>query len=87
MEMREFRWNSEKNELLKRTRGISFEEIIQCRRIDIIKNPNRLSQKFLLYEYENYVWVVPFVDTGEDRFLKTIFPSRKYTKIYLGGGQ
>ena len=85
MDIREIRWDAEKNQLLKETRGIGFEEIILCREIGIIKNPNRPQQKFLLYERENYVWVVPFVDTHEYRFLKTIFPSRKYTKIYLGG--
>jgi hypothetical protein len=29
---------------------------------------------------------VPFVDDENERFLKTIFPSRKYTKIYLNKG-
>lgn len=31
-------------------------------------------------------YVVPFVETGEKMFLKTIFPSRKYTKRYLSKG-
>jgi hypothetical protein len=34
-------------------------------------------------EIENYAYIVPFVDHGDERTLKTIFPSRKYTKLYL----
>jgi len=30
--------------------------------------------------------LVPFVETEEDIFLKTIIPSRKITKKYLEGG-
>jgi hypothetical protein len=36
----------------------------------------------LLFEYKNYVWLVPFVQNGDEMFLKTLYPSRKYTKVY-----
>ena len=35
-----------------------------------------------LYEYKKYVWVVPCVVEGKYIFLKTMFPSRKYTKMF-----
>lgn len=40
----------------------------------------------MLFEYRGYVWVVPYVETGGELFLKTLFPSRKYTKLYKQGG-
>jgi len=29
--------------------------------------------------------VLPFIENKNERFLKTIIPSKKYTKKYLGG--
>lgn len=34
-------------------------------------------------EINNYAYVVPYVEKEGKIFLKTIFPSRKYTKRYL----
>jgi hypothetical protein len=34
---------------------------------------------------EGYVCLVPFVEDDEAIFLKTIIPSRKMTRQYLGG--
>ena len=34
--------------------------------------------------FEDYVYLVPFVESEEEVFLKTIIPSRKATKSYLG---
>jgi len=87
MDMKKIQWDPEKNELLKKTRGISFEEIAQCKLIDTIENPSRKHQTLLLYEHNDYIWVVPIVETGEGIFMKTIYPNRKYTEIYLGGGR
>ena len=85
MNLGEIRWNAHKDELLKRTRGVSFEEILKCRFVDIIANPNKPWQKFLLYERKSYIWAVPFVTSHDGIFLKTLYPSRKYTRVYLGG--
>jgi hypothetical protein len=38
----------------------------------------------MLFEYKKYIWVVPFVEEKDYYFLKTLFPSRKYTKIFKG---
>ncbi len=79
-------WNPEKNELLKRERGISFEEIAYLiesgQVIGIEENPGHLNQKMYILEIENYAIVVPYVESNDEIFLKTAFPSRKYTKKY-----
>jgi len=36
-------------------------------------------------DVEGYVYLVPYVETEESVFLKTIIPSRKMTKKYLKG--
>ncbi len=89
--MKKFKWNTEKNELLAKQRGITFEEIVQ--RIEsgtkVIEtdHPNKKrypNQKILIVDIDGYAYLVPFVIDGEDSlFLKTIIPSRKATKKYL----
>ena len=85
-----FDWDDKKNERLQNERGISFEQILfyiqnDCV-LDILEHPNKEKygkQKLYVIKIENYAYVVPFIDKGEKRFLKTIFPSRKYTQKYL----
>jgi ribosomal protein S10 len=79
------RWNALKNIRLKLTRHVSFEEIIHAKLLDLTDHPNRNDQKILMYEYEGYVWVVPFVFEEKGIFLKTIYPSRKLKKFYEKG--
>ena len=87
--MKRNNWNPEKNELLKQRRGVGFEDIVVAvlkkKILDIVEHPQeeRSNQKYLIVEINNYAYVVPFVETEAERFFKTIFPSRKYTKIYL----
>ena len=83
--MRTIRWNALKSERLKRTRGVSFEEIIASRLIDICKHPNRENQKILIYQHKGYLWAVPYVIEADAIFLKTIYPSRKLKKLYKEG--
>ena len=80
--MKEIKWSPLKNEELKRIRGVSFEEIINAKLIGIKKHPSRKNQNIMLFEYREYVWVVPYVIEKDYIFLKTLFPSRKYTKEY-----
>ena len=79
-------WNPEKNEILKRERGISFEEIAYVIESDqvigIEENPGHPNQKMYILEIDNYAIVVPYVENNGEIFLKTAFPSRKYTKKY-----
>jgi len=88
--MKYFDWNEEKNETLKKTRNISFEVIViqieMGSLLDILEHPNiqkYKNQKIFVVEYENYVYLVPFIEEEEKIFLKTIIPSRKATKQYL----
>ena len=84
--MKYLNWSSEKNKILKRERGISFEEIaylIESEQIiGIEENPERPNQKIYVLAIENYAFIVPFVENDKEIFLKTAFPSRKYTKQY-----
>ena len=77
-------WNPVKSARLKRTRGVSFEEIIQAKFLGIEKNPSRSDQRIYVFEHKGYVWAVPFIYEAEGVFLKTIYPSRKLKKIYKG---
>lgn len=55
------------------------------RLIAVKEHPARKHQSVLLFEYKSYIWIVPFVVKGQEVFLKTLFPSRKYTKLYKKG--
>ena len=91
LRMKAFAWSSEKNELLKEERGISFEEIVLNiqlgNEVDIFDHPNQerySGQKISVVLVETYAYLVPFVENEEEIFLKTIIPSRKATKQYIG---
>jgi hypothetical protein len=83
--MTDLRWNLLKSERLKQTRGASFEELIQSKLIAVKRHPKKSHQNILLFEHRGYIWVVPYVESGEAVFLKTLYPSRKYTKLYKRG--
>lgn len=88
--MKPFEWNDEKNKLLKRTRGISFEEIVESFKlgntIKVTDHPNKIkynNQKIMFIKINNYIYMVPMVIDTDHIFLKTIIPSKKYTKLLL----
>lgn len=90
--MKHFAWSEEKNEILKRERGISFEEILfHIRRgdvLDILEHPNAekySGQWVLVVNVDGYAYLVPFVEDDQAVFLKTISPSRKATRRHLDG--
>ena len=87
--MVDFDWDPEKNEKLKRERGISFEEIVftlgEGRLWKIENHRNREgypNQRIFFVPIGDYVYLVPFVRDENSFFLKTAFPSRKATKEY-----
>ena len=82
--MTTFDWSDTKSRRLKKTRGVSFEEIIQARVVDVIHHPSRENQHLIIFERRGYCWAVPCVEKDDGWFLKTLYPSRKFTKIYLG---
>ena len=86
----EFDWDDEKNELLEKTRGVCFEDVVfhisNGDVLDIIRHPNASrypNQSIIVLNMEGYVYLVPYVEQEGTRFLKTIIPSRKATKEYL----
>ena len=88
--MKPFRWASDKNELLKRERGVLFEEITVAVEagalIEIVPLPNATKfpqQKIMVVEVAGYAYLVPFVEDKDHFFLKTIIPSRKATRDFI----
>ena len=90
--MKYFDWNDEKNEMLKKVRGVSFEQVELAIAlgdlVDRIKHPNLEkypNQEVFLVKIENYIYSVPYIEDNEKIFLKTIIPNSKATKKYFGG--
>ena len=88
--MKPFRWSSEKNEVLRSERGISFESVVVAADagglLDILAHPNPgkyPKQRVLVVACDNYAYLVPFVEEKDCYFLKTVIPSRKATRDYL----
>ncbi len=87
-----FSFNKEKNEKLILERGVSFQNIIEAisegKILLNIKHPNSEAypnQWMFIIEYRNYTFSVPYVKNGNELFLKTIFPNRKYMYLLDGG--
>ena len=88
-----FDWSDDKDAELRATRGIGFQDIVfHVERGDVLavaahpnaeKYPN---QKILYVRVSDYVYMVPYVEADDSKFLKTIIPSRKATKQFLKGG-
>lgn len=88
--MKLFAWNARKNDWLITVRGISFERIVHLIEhdglLDVVvhHDPSRYpNQQVFVVKVDDYVCLVPFVESDEHYFLKTIIPSRKATKQYL----
>jgi uncharacterized DUF497 family protein len=82
-------WDEDKNDILKRQRKISFEEVVEIlfnkQELALIENPVRDGQAYYIVNLNNYTHVVPAVINEKNQIvLKTIFPSRKFQKIYGG---
>jgi hypothetical protein len=85
-------WSPEKavflrNDVLRN--GVGFEECLAAidagRVLDDLPNPSPQypHQRMLILNIDNYAYAVPYVESDGYAFLKTVFPSRKYTAIYL----
>ena len=88
--MKPYDWSDEKNERLRRERGLTFEDIVfhlaHGGLLDTIEHPNQRrypGQRIFIVNVDGYACLVPFVEGDEAIFLKTIIPSRKITKLYL----
>lgn len=87
-------YSYEKNKLLKEERDIGFEDVILSLEngdlLDDISHPNKEKYPnqniFIIFiRIKDYVYLVPYVETEDEIFLKTIIPSRKMNKKYSKG--
>jgi hypothetical protein len=92
--MKPFRWGAEKNELLKLSRGVSFESIVVAIEsgglLDIVEHPQVTkypNQRVLVVSFDGYVYLAPFIEEADYFFIKTVIPSRKATRDYLQQGE
>ena len=90
--MKRIVWSVEKAVLLRSDplRGnVGFEECVvaieEGRVLDDLAHPGAQypHQRMLILQIDDYAYVVPYVETEDEIFLKTVFPSRKHTAIYL----
>lgn len=84
-------WNLEKNLQLIAERGVAFEDVVvyiqQGDVLDIIEHPNQdkyPNQRIFVLNIDDYAYLIPYIEDRKEIFLKTIIPSRKATKLYLG---
>lgn len=88
--MRRIRFNKEKDRPLIKARGVGFKKIgsaiTKGGLVKVIHHPNIKKypkQKILLVRLKDYIYVVPFIEEKDYIFLKTIYPSHRYTEKYL----
>ena len=88
--MKTVNWSTEKNIRLKAERGVSFEEVVSAMSngglLVVLAHPNTVqyaNQRMFVVRIRGYAYLVPFVETKHEVFLKTIIPSRKATRIYI----
>ncbi len=91
--MKYFIWDNDKNEKLKKERGVSFEEVVfHLERgdiLDILEHPNQEKygkQRIFVLNIMGYAYLVPLLEAETEVVLKTIIPSRKATRLYLKEG-
>ncbi|RJP65921.1 MAG: BrnT family toxin [Candidatus Abyssobacteria bacterium SURF_17] len=89
--MKTINWDTEKSLALKESRGICFEDaVFHMEKGDIVddyEHPNQqkyAGQRIMVVGINNYAYLVPYVETEDEVFLKTIIPSRKATEKYFG---
>lgn len=82
-----FDWSDEKDEELRQTRGVGFQDIVLAIQdgglLGIYQHPNstKYPHQFILKVlFSDYVFIVPCVQENEVYFLKTLYPSRKATR-------
>ncbi|MCF6268533.1 MAG: hypothetical protein L3J41_02350 [Melioribacteraceae bacterium] len=88
--MKLINWNRDKNEWLRENRNICFDDILfyieKKLILDDIAHPNQdkyLGQRMMVFNIKEYIYLVPYIETEDEIFLKTIIPCRKATKKYL----
>jgi uncharacterized DUF497 family protein len=90
MKFKDFVWDPSKNQKLFEERGVSFETITSHITRNgllgtMVGKGKCAHQEQFVVNVNDYVYLVPFVENENQYFLKTIFPSRKMTRILLRG--
>jgi hypothetical protein len=87
----EFSYDTLKNDLLYRTRGVTFSMVIEAIAekgiLLTFDHPNQLkypNEKVLVIELDGYAHCVPYVIEGEIWCLKTIYPDRRFKYLIEG---
>jgi hypothetical protein len=87
--LKDYNWNTDKNQMLIQERGISFERIVfeisMGNEVAVVMHPNQdkyPGQMISMIEVDDYIFLVPFIETESEIFLKTIIPSRKATRQF-----
>jgi len=89
LKTKKIEWSREKNEALKESRDVCFEDVENAindnRVLDILPHHNQEkypNQRILVVKIKSYIHYVPFVEDNEKYFLKSIIPSRKHNYQY-----
>jgi uncharacterized DUF497 family protein len=89
--MKLFEWDEDKNSWLKSHRKTCFEDVVFYVEngfvLDDMIHPNRdkyPNQRLMIIDIEGYAFLVPYIENEKSVFFKTIIPSRKATKHYIG---
>lgn len=82
-------YDPKKAEWLLKVRNIDIKEVEEIiyneEYLAIRESTNRPGQKMFIIDYKKYVYVVPYVlDSNGCYVIKTVYPCRKYNKIYGG---
>ena len=88
--MLDYIWDADKNEWLRRNRGLTFDDVVyhitHGGLLAEILHPNQErhpGQRMYVIVIDDYVYVVPFYRDGDAESLRTVYPSRKYTRDYV----
>ena len=88
----EFAFDDKKNELLLRTRGVGFHDVIEAiadhgilLNFDHPDQSKYPGQKVLVIEISGYTYCVPYAVDRNRWFMKTVYPNRKFRYLLSGG--
>lgn len=83
-------WDEEKAEILRRTRGVSFEELVDSiehggllATVDHHNPTRHPRQPIYIVRIRDYAYMVPFQETENGIFLRTAYPNSDATRHYL----
>jgi len=83
-----YKWDFKKNEKLKVERGVRFEQIVMHIErgdiLDLVAHPNQEKypgQQIIVVEINEYAYLVPFIESSEGKFLKTIIQNNENRRL------